>query len=98
MPNSKLILASLSLLGLIATVTLAAAPENEPDTQLVIAFKLSQQASPDATEKTLAEPTIDDNARFFDKREDVPIYAITMGVGTILEARNVVFEEVAPLR
>jgi glucosamine-6-phosphate deaminase len=39
--------------------------------------------------KTLAESTIDDNARFFDKREDVPIYAITMGVGTILEARQI---------
>lgn len=38
--------------------------------------------------KTLAKPTIDDNARFFEKREDVPIYAITMGVGTILEARK----------
>jgi glucosamine-6-phosphate deaminase len=40
--------------------------------------------------KTLAEPTIDDNARFFEKREDVPIYAITMGVGTILEAGRVI--------
>lgn len=40
--------------------------------------------------KTLAKPTIDDNSRFFDKREDVPIYAITMGVGTILEARRLV--------
>lgn len=38
--------------------------------------------------KTLAKPTIDDNARFFERREDVPIYAITMGVGTILEARK----------
>ena len=36
--------------------------------------------------KTLAKSTIDDNARFFDRREDVPIYAITMGVGTILES------------
>ncbi len=36
--------------------------------------------------KTLARQTIEDNARFFDKAEDVPIYAITMGVGTILEA------------
>ncbi len=36
--------------------------------------------------KTLAKPTIEDNSRFFDKPEDVPIYAITMGVGTILEA------------
>ena len=39
--------------------------------------------------KTLAKSTIDDNARFFSNREDVPIYAITMGVGTILEARHV---------
>src|SRR4051812_15954973 len=40
--------------------------------------------------KTLAKQTIDDNARFFDKPEDVPIYAITMGVGTIMEARRIV--------
>ena len=40
--------------------------------------------------KTLAQPTIEDNARFFDKAQDVPIYAITMGVGTILEARKIV--------
>jgi glucosamine-6-phosphate deaminase len=39
--------------------------------------------------KTLAKPTIDDNARFFERPEDVPIYAITMGVGTILEARQI---------
>ncbi|OPX24909.1 MAG: glucosamine-6-phosphate deaminase [Planctomycetales bacterium 4484_123] len=38
--------------------------------------------------KTLAAQTIKDNARFFEKEEDVPIYAITMGVGTILEARR----------
>lgn len=40
--------------------------------------------------KTLARQTIQDNARFFDKLEDVPIYAITMGVGTIMEARRIV--------
>jgi glucosamine-6-phosphate deaminase len=40
--------------------------------------------------KTLAKVTIDDNARFFDKVEDVPIYAITMGVGTILEADEII--------
>lgn len=40
--------------------------------------------------KTLAKQTIADNARFFDSAEDVPIYAITMGVGTIMEARNIV--------
>ena len=40
--------------------------------------------------KTLAKQTIDDNARFFTKPgEKVPIYAITMGVGTILEARRI---------
>ncbi|MFP6678129.1 MAG: glucosamine-6-phosphate deaminase [Pirellulaceae bacterium] len=32
--------------------------------------------------------TIADNARFFDKKEDVPRKALTMGVGTILEARS----------
>jgi glucosamine-6-phosphate deaminase len=40
--------------------------------------------------KTLAKSTIDDNARFFKKRADVPIYAITMGVGTILETRKII--------
>lgn len=40
--------------------------------------------------KTLAKQTIDDNARFFDSAEDVPIYAITMGVGTIMEARKLI--------
>jgi glucosamine-6-phosphate deaminase len=40
--------------------------------------------------KTLSKQTIDDNARFFDRRDEVPIYAITMGVGTILDARRLV--------
>jgi glucosamine-6-phosphate deaminase len=40
--------------------------------------------------KTLSKQTIDDNARFFERRADVPVYAITMGVGTILEARKLV--------
>ena len=40
--------------------------------------------------KTLAKQTIDDNARFFDTPEQVPVYAITMGVGTILEARKII--------
>ncbi len=40
--------------------------------------------------KTLAKQTIADNARFFDSAEDVPIYAITMGVGTIMEARKLI--------
>lgn len=53
---------------------------NEPTSSLASRTRL----------KTLAKPTIDDNARFFEKREDVPIYAITMGVGTILDARKLI--------
>jgi len=40
--------------------------------------------------KTLARQTIEDNARFFGSPGEVPVYAITMGVGTILEARKIV--------
>jgi glucosamine-6-phosphate deaminase len=39
--------------------------------------------------KTLTRQTIEDNARFFDDPEEVPRFAITMGVGTILEAKEV---------
>lgn len=39
--------------------------------------------------KTLTKQTIDDNARFFDHHEEVPRFAITMGVGTILEAKEI---------
>jgi glucosamine-6-phosphate deaminase len=53
---------------------------NEPGSSLTSRTRL----------KTLAKSTIDDNARFFDRREDVPVYAITMGVGTILEARELI--------
>jgi glucosamine-6-phosphate deaminase len=40
--------------------------------------------------KSLDEQTIKDNARFFEKKEDVPRFAITMGVGTILDARKII--------
>jgi glucosamine-6-phosphate deaminase len=40
--------------------------------------------------KTLTEQTIQDNARFFDKMDEVPRFAITMGVGTILEAKRII--------
>lgn len=40
--------------------------------------------------KTLTAQTIEDNARFFSKKEEVPQFAITMGVGTILEARKII--------
>ncbi len=37
--------------------------------------------------KTLTSKTRADNARFFDTPDEVPRYAITMGIGTIMEAR-----------
>jgi glucosamine-6-phosphate deaminase len=39
--------------------------------------------------KALEKQTIEDNARFFDQETDVPRFAITMGVGTILEAKKI---------
>jgi glucosamine-6-phosphate deaminase len=39
--------------------------------------------------KTLTTKTRQDNARFFDSFDEVPTYAITMGIGTILNARRV---------
>lgn len=38
--------------------------------------------------KTLTRRTIEDNARFFASEAEVPRHVITMGVGTILEARH----------
>ncbi len=40
--------------------------------------------------KTLTDMTRVDNARFFATATDVPKYAITMGVGTIMEARELI--------
>jgi glucosamine-6-phosphate deaminase len=39
--------------------------------------------------KTLTERTRTDNARFFGSADEVPMHVITMGVGTIMEARQV---------
>ena len=39
--------------------------------------------------KTLTERTRKDNARFFESAEEVPLHVITMGIGTILDARRV---------
>lgn len=36
----------------------------------------------------LTERTIQDNSRFFDSAEEVPKFAITMGIGTILSTRH----------
>lgn len=38
--------------------------------------------------KTLTEKTVKDNSRFFKSESEVPRYAITMGVGTIMEAHE----------
>jgi len=40
--------------------------------------------------KTLTGKTREDNARFFKNLDEVPVYAITMGIGTIMNARKVV--------
>jgi len=40
--------------------------------------------------KTLTEQTTKDNARFFRDSKDVPKYAITVGIGTIMDARDLV--------
>lgn len=40
--------------------------------------------------KTLTEQTVKDNARFFKNIAEVPKTAITMGIGTIMEAKEVV--------
>lgn len=39
--------------------------------------------------KTLTARTREDNSRFFGRPEDVPLHVITMGVGTIMETRQV---------
>jgi glucosamine-6-phosphate deaminase len=51
---------------------------NEPSSSLASRTRL----------KTLTEHTIADNARFFASLEEVPRHVITMGVGTIMEARQ----------
>ena len=38
----------------------------------------------------LTQNTIEANARFFEKKEDVPQYAITMGIGTIMESQKLI--------
>jgi glucosamine-6-phosphate deaminase len=40
--------------------------------------------------KTLTEKTRKDNARFFSSMEEVPKYAITMGVGTIMDSKSII--------
>lgn len=53
---------------------------NEPGSSLASRTRL----------KTLAAQTRRDNARFFPSLDDVPMWCITQGIGTILEARHLV--------
>ena len=38
----------------------------------------------------LTDSTIDANQRFFEKREDVPTHAYTMGIGSIMKAKSII--------
>ena len=38
----------------------------------------------------LTENTITDNSRLFQRRQDVPTKAVTMGIGTILDAERII--------
>jgi glucosamine-6-phosphate deaminase len=51
---------------------------NEPTSSLVSRTRI----------KTLTQQTIRDNARFFGSEENVPHHVITMGIGTIMDARQ----------
>ena len=55
-----------------------------------IGFNEPDDHFPVGTHKvTLTEATIQANKRFFEKEEDVPRYAITMGIGAIMNAKKV---------
>lgn len=53
---------------------------NEPADELVVGTHVTG----------LTEDTIDANARFFEKREDVPTQAVTMGLGSIMGAKKII--------
>jgi glucosamine-6-phosphate deaminase len=40
--------------------------------------------------KTLAEETIRDNARFFTDEQEIPRFCLTMGIGTVMEAKIII--------
>lgn len=72
--------------------------DGTPDLQLLgignnghIAFnEAGEQLTDCAHIETLDQSTIDANARFFDQASDVPTTAITMGMGEILAAKQIV--------
>ena len=53
---------------------------NEPDNNLNTVTHLTK----------LTQSTIDANARFFEKKEDVPTQALTMGIASILKSRKII--------
>lgn len=53
---------------------------NEPGTSLGSRTHMTQ----------LTESTITDNSRLFERRQDVPTKAVTMGIGTILDSERIV--------
>ncbi len=53
---------------------------NEPDSALVPGTHLT----------SLTQSTVDANSRFFDRIEDVPTRALTMGMGSIMRARKII--------
>ena len=52
---------------------------NEPDKNLVTGTHVTK----------LTDNTIEANARFFEKKEDVPTEALTMGIATIMKAKKI---------
>lgn len=52
---------------------------NEPSSSLVSRTRI----------KTLTARTREDNARYFASPDDVPLHVITMGIGTVMEARTI---------
>ncbi len=53
---------------------------NEPDEELYVETHITE----------LTQNTIEANSRFFEKIEDVPTKAITMGLGTIMKAKKII--------
>ena len=53
---------------------------NEPDINLCSTTHVAK----------LTENTIEANSRFFDKKEDVPRYALTMGISSILKSKKII--------
>jgi glucosamine-6-phosphate deaminase len=40
--------------------------------------------------KTLAEETIEANSRFFENKDEIPRFCLTMGIGTIMESKMII--------